>query len=239
MKKKGSFVTGIMVLMVTLMTISAWAVPQLINYQGTLTDADGNPLDGSYVITFYIYDAASARGELWHEEQTVVVGDGIYSVQLGAVIPFPAYLFHSDDLYLEVVIHNPDTGSDEILTPRQRLISTAFAMKAGDAETLNGYESSDFLSSMEPSSMEANTPLVVLSITNTGDGDALSGSASGSSAKGVYGAAKVLAPVGGDKRFVVELGGHYVLANGMTPCNSATNYTAYGGWIGAGFEWLP
>lgn len=34
-------------------------VPNLINYQGTLSDADGNPVpDGVYEIEFNIYDAA-------------------------------------------------------------------------------------------------------------------------------------------------------------------------------------
>jgi hypothetical protein len=36
------------------------AVPQLINFQGILRDGSGNPVtNGSYSVTFTIYDAAS------------------------------------------------------------------------------------------------------------------------------------------------------------------------------------
>ena len=42
----------------------AAAVPGLINFQGILRDASGNPIaDGSYSVTFRIYDAASAGTE--------------------------------------------------------------------------------------------------------------------------------------------------------------------------------
>ena len=59
------------------------------------------------------------------------------------------------------------------------------------------------------------------------------------SAKGVYGAAKVFVPLGRSKRLVGELGGRFALANNPTDCNSAMNYTKYGGWIGVGMEWRP
>ena len=34
------------------------AVPGVINYQGYITDSDGEPLNGGGTITFTIYDAA-------------------------------------------------------------------------------------------------------------------------------------------------------------------------------------
>jgi hypothetical protein len=57
------------------------------------------------------------------------------------------------------------------------------------------------------------------------------------SARSGYGAAKVFLPLGARSRLVGELGGHYVLSNSVTTCNSASNYTSYGGWLGAGVEW--
>ncbi len=55
--------------------------------------------------------------------------------------------------------------------------------------------------------------------------------------KSAYGAAKVFAPLGARSRLVGELGGHFAVGNEPTTCNSASNYTAYGGWLGAGIEW--
>ena len=47
------------------------ALPGQINYQGVLTDTDGNSLNGDYQMTFTIYDAASGGNSLWSETQTV------------------------------------------------------------------------------------------------------------------------------------------------------------------------
>jgi hypothetical protein len=125
-----------------LITVPAWTeVPEVINYQGKLTDSGGNPLDGTYSMTFYLYDAETGGSDLWHETQSVDVVAGIYNVKLGAITPLDVSLFtneHIYSLYLEVMVEG------ETLSPRQRLTSTAFAMKAGDADTLEGLASSEF-----------------------------------------------------------------------------------------------
>ena len=131
MKKRNFLAMGFTVIMVTLMSVSAWAVPQLINYQGKLSDSAGDPLDGTYDVTFYLYTVDSGGGSIWDESQSVTLADGLYSVQLGTDNPpFPAGLFDNESLYLEVAIYNPDTSSWETLSPRQRLTSVAYAMKA-------------------------------------------------------------------------------------------------------------
>ena len=53
------------------------AVPSLINYQGVLTDQEGEPLSGTYFMTFIIYDAASGGNQLWTEAHgSVNVNEG-------------------------------------------------------------------------------------------------------------------------------------------------------------------
>ena len=164
-------------------------VPQQINYQGKLTDPDGNPLNGNFVMIFHLHDVPELGKPLWSDEHAVDVIGGIYNVQLGSVSanPFPEGLFENEELYLEVVILDPDTQRDETLFPSQRLTSTAFAMKAEDAETLDGFDSTDFLSATSPNEISGSSPDAMLSVTNIGDGDALWGFATGSSNNGVYG----------------------------------------------------
>ena len=59
------------------------ALPHLINYQGRLTDTNGAPLNGSYNITFRIYDALTAGNLLWQGTYTnVSINKGIFSVLL-------------------------------------------------------------------------------------------------------------------------------------------------------------
>jgi hypothetical protein len=52
------------------------AIPTTINYQGQLTDDQGDPVpDGSYDMQFYLFDAATGGNQLWNspngEQQTV------------------------------------------------------------------------------------------------------------------------------------------------------------------------
>lgn len=107
-------------------------IPQLINYQGFLTDSDGNPLEGTFSITFKIWNAASGGTELWTETQSSVnVINGVYNVQIGSDTlspPFPEDLFDGD-IYLGVTVE-----SDSEMTPRKQITSVAFAMKAALTE---------------------------------------------------------------------------------------------------------
>ena len=64
----------------------AHAVPTAINYQGRLTDGDGNPATGSKLFSLSLYDAATAGNELYTETiGSIAVDDnGIYNFQFGA-----------------------------------------------------------------------------------------------------------------------------------------------------------
>ena len=119
-----------------LLVQQASAVPDRLNFQGALTSADGSPLDdGTYSITFSLYDAPSGGTPLWTEEQSVSLVKGIFSVELGAVNSVVPDLF-SGDSYLGMAV-----GSDEEMTPRRRLLSVGYAFKADDADTLDGLDS--------------------------------------------------------------------------------------------------
>ena len=107
------------------------AVPHLINYQGRLTDSSGTPLNGSYNITFRIYDAATAGNMLWQEAQTgVVIQKGIFSVLLGSATALN--LAFDQQYFLAVQV-----GSDPEMSPRQQITSAGYAVRAETAETLS------------------------------------------------------------------------------------------------------
>ena len=117
---------------ITLYTLHSYAaVPHLINYQGRLTDASGTPLNGSYNLTFRIYDAESAGNLLWEETQAgTVIQKGIFSILLGSVtalnLPFDKQYF------LEIKVNN------EVMSPRQRISASAYAIRAEKAESAEG-----------------------------------------------------------------------------------------------------
>lgn len=115
-------------------------VPQLINYQGVLTDAQGNPVDGTQSVQFSIYDSATEGDELWTETQSVIISDGLFHVLLGSVTPIPYLVFQDSTTYLELTI-----GSDPAMTPRQRLVSVGYSMSAYNTDKLDGKDASAFV----------------------------------------------------------------------------------------------
>jgi len=121
-------------LLVVLPIVASSEVPQQINFQGYLTDASGNPLDGDYQMDLSIYDVPTGGAiPLWSEGQTVLVINGIYNVQIGQDPignPFPGTLFEGQR-WLGVTVE-----SDAEMIPRQPLTCTPFAMRAEVAETI-------------------------------------------------------------------------------------------------------
>jgi hypothetical protein len=64
--------------------------PNLLNYQGRLTDPSGNPKNGTFSMQFAVFDAESGGNQLptgspWSETQNVSVTNGVFNVLLGSV----------------------------------------------------------------------------------------------------------------------------------------------------------
>jgi hypothetical protein len=102
-------------------------VPHLLSYQGVLADNLGDPVpDGTYQMTFSIYENATGGSALWSETRTVQVTDGRFSILLGNVTPIPPDVFlNGSERWLGVQVE-----SDAEMTPRQRLASVAYAYVA-------------------------------------------------------------------------------------------------------------
>ncbi len=112
--------------------------PDPISFQGNLSDQTGDPVpDGSYSMTFGIWDSETGGNLLWSETQAVEVTGGAYNVSLGSVNPLGLDIFG---------IINPEylpamevTVEGEILSPRISIASTPYSKIAsridGDVET--------------------------------------------------------------------------------------------------------
>ena len=116
-----------------LSVLSYGAVPQLLNYQGTLTDSSGTPVpDGQYGVVFNIYDVATGGTPLWTETwnsstSPVTAIKGNFNAMLGAYNPIPASFFDQHPTtYLGIKV-----GNDSEMLPRQRITSVAYAFTAG------------------------------------------------------------------------------------------------------------
>jgi len=115
------------------------ATPNLINYQGRLTDTLGYAVpDGNYSVTFRIYDDSLSSSALWTEGQLLTVKDGLFAVLLGAVVPFTDTTFSDSVRWLGAQV-----GLDPEISPRARLVSVPFAIEAQHAEAANSSIYSD------------------------------------------------------------------------------------------------
>jgi len=140
---------GLLLLLAAVPPATYAAVPNQINYQGLLTDSDGNTVpDRDYDMLFTIWNAATGGDALWSEDNTVTVTNGIYNVTLGQDPlgnPFPENLFEGQR-WLGVAV-GVDGVYDPEMEPRQLLTSTPFALKAAkaeDSDTLDGKDSTEF-----------------------------------------------------------------------------------------------
>jgi len=122
----------------SLFLATAQTVPQLINYQGRLTNAAGQPLDGVSVnLTFTFYSAAgSGTAYLTVVQNDVAVSKGIYNVLIGSGTITPgaesslASVFQRhQQVWLGVKVN-----SDSEMTPRSQIGSTGFALKANQVD---------------------------------------------------------------------------------------------------------
>lgn len=109
------------------------SVPNLINFQGFLTDTAGAPVsDGSHGVDFRIYTALSGGSLLWTELTTQTTSNGVFTHQLGSITALSQTLFQDyDSLFLEITIEG------EIISPRTLLTSTPYTRLANNLEVRN------------------------------------------------------------------------------------------------------
>jgi len=117
-----------LIVLVFLASLSLAGIPKLINYQGMLTDNSGTPLNGTYSITFKIYNDPSAGTKKWEETQpSVSVTNGLFNVILGNITPLD--LDFSENYWLDITV------SGETMPTRLKFTSVGYAYRAERADT--------------------------------------------------------------------------------------------------------
>ncbi len=139
-------VLSIIIIMLTALTAQAQesSVPPLINYQGMLADATGNPLTGTKKLTFNIYDAPTGGNLIWGPQvfESVPLVNGRFNVILSVAEDGKSSVadaFSAGSRYLSIKVEsNPE------ISPRQQILSAPYAIqaehsaKADVAETVQG-----------------------------------------------------------------------------------------------------
>ena len=169
----------------------ATAQTTAFTYQGRLTDG-GVPANGSYDVRFILYDAAAAGSQVGTTIYTddAPIGSGLFS----ATLDFGAASWPGANRWLEVAVRpgavsnadrNPLTYT--ILNPRHQMSSTPYAIRARDADTIDGYDSSVFLTGVpNPLALTNSLAGPVISGTNA-TGSGVYGSSNGPFGIGMWG----------------------------------------------------
>jgi len=112
-----------------------WAAPTLaqnttLTYQGQLANAARQPVSASYPMTFKFYLDREAGEVVWTEaHDSVDVVDGVFTVELGSITPFPSNLGANASLFLGVSVND---GQE--MQPRMKVSSALRAQWAQTAE---------------------------------------------------------------------------------------------------------
>ena len=109
---------ALLITLICSVAMPIWA-QDTMTYQGNLSNAARQPVSASYPMAFKLYAEREDGEALWTERyETVDVLDGVFSVELGGVTPFPLNIGNQGTLFLGVAIN----GGSEML-PRVKVSS--------------------------------------------------------------------------------------------------------------------
>src|SRR3989475_8079300 len=110
---------------------AAFAQTTSFTYQGRLTDG-GTPANGNYDLQFALFDSLSGGAQVGSTQtiNTVPVSNGVFTVSLD----FGANAFTGASRFLEISAR-PTGGSFTLLTPRQQVTSTPYAIRSANASS--------------------------------------------------------------------------------------------------------
>jgi len=113
--------------MFLILSLTAFAndIPQLMNFQGILTDGSDNPIrNQTKDVEFKIYDADVAGNVKWSETQSITTdNNGAFNVLLGSSNAIPDTAFRGFPRWLGIKI----VGEASEMTPRQKLASVPYS----------------------------------------------------------------------------------------------------------------
>jgi hypothetical protein len=132
---------------IMLFSYTVWAAPansinnsiasNPISYQGTLTDAAGNPITANVGMIFRFYTVSSGGEALWSESHTgansVPIVNGLFSVKLGSITQIPVAIWENPSVYLGIQV-----DGDNELSPRELISSVPTSIKSANSPQILG-----------------------------------------------------------------------------------------------------
>ena len=124
---------------ILLCATAAYCQSTSFTYQGRLTDG-GTAASGNYDLQFALFDSLSGGAQVGSTQtlNTVAVSNGVFTVSLD----FGASAFNGASRFLEISARPSGAGSFTLLTPRQPITSTPYAVRSLNATTADSVPAS-------------------------------------------------------------------------------------------------
>src|SRR5215831_9773744 len=146
----GSFFRGVLFILLTIGLSGGAILGQSsgFTYQGRLTDG-GTPANGNYDLQVALFDSADGVTQIGQTQtvSNVPVTGGVFTVTLD----FGASAFNGAARFLEISTRRSGAGAFTLLTPRQPISSTPYALhsvnadNAVNAQQLNGVAAAQYV----------------------------------------------------------------------------------------------
>jgi hypothetical protein len=142
MRSRGLFkhsFTPLVVLAILLGATMTFAQTSSFTYQGRLTDG-GTPANGNYDLQFALWDSLANGTQVGSTQtlNTVAVSNGVFTVSLD----FGANSFPGANRFLEISARPSGSGSFTLLSPRQPITSTPYAVRSLNASSADSVPAS-------------------------------------------------------------------------------------------------
>ncbi|MGB8316818.1 MAG: hypothetical protein WCE54_01745 [Ignavibacteriaceae bacterium] len=130
---KKIFVSWLLLLMICTYCSAFSQIPEVISYQGILTDTTGAAKpDDQYNFTFRLYEAGSGGSAIWTESKKLIVRKGLFSTNLGDQSPFGYDIKFDNPYWLSIQI---ESGSE--MPARIMLTPSAYSISSINSDTAN------------------------------------------------------------------------------------------------------
>lgn len=164
-----------------LFSTSATAQGSAFTYQGRLA-SDGAPANGSYDLTFTLFDSTNVSGNVIAGPVTnsaLAVSNGLFTVQLD----FGAGVFDGSDRWLEIGVRtNGNAGAFTLLSPLQQITSMPYSIQSLKAASAAVAASANSVSATNINGAIALAQLPTAILTNGASGVTISGTFAGNGA---------------------------------------------------------
>jgi hypothetical protein len=151
-------------LMVCLSLVTVEAQQTAFTYQGKLTD-NGSPANGNYDLQIALFDSATGGAQIGSTQTltSVSVTAGVFTVTLD----FGASAFSGANRFLEISTRASGGGAFTLLSPRQQISSTPYAVRslssgnadaAANAQQLGGVEANQYVQTNDARMSDSRAP---------------------------------------------------------------------------------